>query len=130
MLISNQTGVFNEGINEAWIEGVFASGRAKIGLMEIEKQYDDTVNNEKWILENVIISEIDFGGGDYNSDDLNEISITLTYDIARPETTDPLEDTFFESGKEKAKQKKNKIKEEAKKSSKSRTVGKIKFKRK
>ena len=37
---------------------------------------------ESWRVNDIIVSELDFGQGDYSSDDLNEISVTLSYDIA------------------------------------------------
>ena len=37
---------------------------------------------EKWTLKNAFITNMDFGGLDYSSDELSEISIELTYDWA------------------------------------------------
>ena len=88
-IISRTNGFYDNGFDDAWITANFTEDGRKINKIEIEKQYQSELDaNEKWILENILVSEIDFGGGDYNSDDLNEISVTLSYDIARPETTD------------------------------------------
>ena len=85
LLISKSAGVYDEGFTKDFYDRAFLTDRSKLSEIEIEKHYDETVNNEKWILQNILVSEIDFGGGDYNSDDINEVSVTLTYDIARPE---------------------------------------------
>ena len=87
--ISNAQGIYDNGFDENFIENNLTIDGSKLALMEIKKQYghdeDIETPDEKWILENIIISEIDFGGGEYSSDEINEITITLTYDIARPE---------------------------------------------
>ena len=62
----------------------------KLNEIRIHKHYvldqkrlfrSDTVV-ESWRIQDIIISELDFGQGDYSSDDINEISVTLSYDIA------------------------------------------------
>jgi len=98
LLISRENGVYNEGFVETWLDGVLIESGGKLNKIEIERHYQEEYDaNEKWIVENILISEIDFGGGDYSSDELNEISITFSYDIARPETTDEAS-PFFQAG--------------------------------
>ena len=47
-------------------------------------QYDSAGTNilEQWTLVNPFIKSIDFGDGDYSSDDLNEITVVVAYDYA------------------------------------------------
>ena len=69
--------------------------RDKLGEIRIHKHYhledkkgilgtglDQKSIVESWRVNDIIVSELDFGQGDYSSDDLNEISVTLSYDIA------------------------------------------------
>ena len=66
------------------------SDRDKLAEIRIHKHYflnlDNLFNSdtiiESWRIQDIIISELDFGQGDYSSDDINEISVTLSYDIA------------------------------------------------
>ena len=135
LLISSKKGVYDEGFVETWLNDVFVNAKDKLNKIEIERHYQKEYDaNEKWIIENILISEIDFGGGDYNSDDLNEISITFSYDAARPETTDEASPFFdgTESGRGKAKEKKKKAEKTVRdaKKQENTTPGSIKAKKK
>jgi len=102
LLISNTPGKYDEGFGDSFLSGSFTLDRSKISKIEIDKHYDNDgfgFNlSEKWILENILVSEIDFGGGDYSSDDINEISVTLTYDIARLDVSDEFNESTFTVG--------------------------------
>lgn len=116
-LISKAKGRYNEGIKESWLDSNLTADRTKIASMKIQKFYDiDGLGNsiESWILENVIISEIDFGGGDYASDEINEISVTFTYDAARIEDESTGAESLFDPNEEAAKTKKEAIRNRVK----------------
>ena len=104
LLVSRDQGLYDSGFSAAFMTHLFgeattaaASGRDKIREMRIHRYYHVAEKppdgpppdiRESWLLQDILISEIDFGQGDYSSDDINEISVTFTYDIARPQHTE------------------------------------------
>ena len=103
LLVSRDKGLYDSGFSSTFMTALFgdatgagASGRDKIKSMKINRHYhiakklpdaDPPHIIESWLLQDILISEIDFGQGDYSSDDINEVSVTFTYDIARPQHT-------------------------------------------
>ena len=103
LLVSREAGLYDSGFSAEFMTDLFgeataagATGRDKIREMRISRHYDIAKKPpdgpaphviESWLLQDILISEIDFGQGDYSTDDINEISVTFTYDIARPEHT-------------------------------------------
>ena len=81
---------FNSPIPFETLVSTLNSDRDKLAEIRIHKHYflnlDNLFNSdtiiESWRIQDIIISELDFGQGDYSSDDINEISVTLSYDIA------------------------------------------------
>jgi hypothetical protein len=53
-----------------------------LGEVSISQLNAEGLLVEKWTLKNAFITNMDFGGLDYSSDELSEISIELTYDWA------------------------------------------------
>jgi len=94
-LVSRGEGYFKSPIPFETLTNMLNTDKDKLGEIRIHKHYhlegkkgiigsglDKESIVESWRINDIIVSELDFGQGDYSSDDLNEISVTLSYDIA------------------------------------------------
>ena len=57
-----------------------------LGAVTITQLKADGTDQEKWLLNNAFITDINFGDLEYGSDDINELSIKLRYDWAECST--------------------------------------------
>ena len=66
-----------------------ASAASTLGTVYITQINADGNPIETWTLWNAFITELKFGDLAYGEDDLNELTVTLKYDWARVETSNP-----------------------------------------